>query len=561
MRAFEFKPTQHLHEQESAQIKKDIAAIIRGVQQNPENADIVSKKLAALNDAVDKMIRVDQKLASATNKVPPKSQVKPVAPLAKPNPAPKPSPAIPSLAPTAATTESLDEAKQSKVNTAIQQAQELNSKIDAILLATSDIVKQRKLIAKLINDTANSAVEKANKEFVGKQVEYSEVFKSTIEKLAAKIDGELEKIAGIAPFNAEQPGIPLKDTKGKITAKNQKNLETVKGKIITGLNGVFSEINVMGFTSGDEVKAAITEFLNDMIKGVVDFGEVLNLKTGNIEAMFNTVSANQGKSTEYLKVFNKVKGAMWNTVIDIGKGTNMGPGELGLALILKPANKSTKGDLGYGDQTIELKGSRDPQNGARLGLEMGNKSKQESSYQSEILNKYFPVTKPKYSFIVPNAKDGTKTVRLNLTPNGIAILNTLIKKENNFNTGAFLLDCILLTLDGNDSDKAGWRKNIENSGLIQPSINDDNTIDYNKWVKALTLIQYELYGGESGKSQFKTIMIFSPISTNFRVINNKEEFGAAIDDGQMGRPNGVIAAGGLSFNLDKFAKTPQVGIK
>lgn len=561
MRAFEFKPTQHLYEQESAQIKKDIAAIIRGVQQNPENADIVSKKLAALNDAVSKLIRVDQKLASATNKVPPKPQVKSVAPLAKPNPAPQPSSAIPSLAPTAATTESLDEAKQSKVNTVIQQAQELNSKIDAILLATSDIVKQRKLIAKLINDTANSAVEKANKESVDQQDKFNKVFTTTIEELATKIDGELAKIAGITPFNAEQPGIPLKDTKGKITAKNQKNLETVKGKIITGLNGVFSEINVMGFTSGDEVKDAIKEFLKDMVEGVVDFGEVLNLKTGNIEAMFNKASSKQGKSTEYLKVFNKVKGAMWNTVIDIGKGTNMGPGELGLALILKPANKSTKGDLGYGDQTIELKGSRDPKNGARLGLEMGNKSNQASSYQSTILNKYFPITKPKYISTVPNVKGGTKEIRLNLTSVGIEALNMLIKKEKNFNTGEFLLDSILLTLDGNDSDKAGWRKNIENSGLIQTSINADNTIDYNKWVKALTLIQYELYGGEGGKSQFKTIMIFSPISTNFRVINNKEEFGAAIDDGQMGRPNGVIAAGGLSFNLDKFAKTPQVGIK
>jgi hypothetical protein len=557
MRAFEFKPTQHLYEQESSQIKKDIDAIIQGVQQNPENADIVAKKLAALNDAVDKMINIDQQSASATKKVPQKKpQVKPVAPLAKPNPAPQPSPAAP-----AATTESLDEAKKSSVSLATQEALELKSKIDNILLSTSDVAKQSELIAKLVIDTKKSAIKQAGQEFVGKQVEYSKVFKATIEKLAAKIDGELEKIAGMAPFNAEQPGIPLKDTKGKLTAKNQKNLETVKGKITTGLNGVFSEINVMGFTSGDEVKAAINEFLNDMIVGVVDFGEVLRLKQGNIEAMFNRVSADQGKSAEYLQVFEKVKDAMWNTVIDIGKGTNMGPGELGLALILQPANKSTKGDLGYGDQTIELKGSRDPKSGARLGLEMGNKSRQDSSYQSEILNKYFPKTKPKYIQTVPTGTGGTKKVSLNLTSTGIAILNTLIKKENNFNTGAFLLDSILLTLDGNDKDKAGWQKNIEKSGLISTCINSDNTIDYNKWVKALTLIQYQLYGGESGRSQFKTIMVFSPTSTNFRVINNTREFGKAIDDGQAGLANGIVASGGLSFNLDKFAKTPQVGIK
>lgn len=561
MRAFEFNLRQNLHEQVSLQIKKDIDAIIQGVQQNPENADIVAKKLAALNDAVDKMISVDQQSASVTKEVPPKPQVKSVAPLAKPNLAPQPSPAVPSVAP-AATIEGLDEAKKSSVDLATQEALELKSKIHNILLSTSNVAKQSKLLAELIIDTKQSAIKQAGQEFVNKQIKYSEVFKTTIEKLAAKIDGELEKIAGMAPFNAEQPGIPLKDTKGKITAKNQKNLETVKGKITTGLNGVFSEINVMGFTSGDEVKAAINEFLNDMIVGVVDFGEVLSRKKGNIEAMFNKVSADQGKSAEYLQVFEKVKDAMWNTVIDIGKGTNMGPGELGLALILQPANKSTKGDLGYGDQTIELKGSRDPKSGARLGLEMGNKSRQDSSYQSEILNKYFPITKPKYIQTVPTGAGGTKKVSLNLTPTGIALLNTLIKKENNFNTEAFLLDSILLTLDGNAKDKAGWQKNIEKSGLIPTCINlEDKTIDYNKWVKALTLIQYQLYGGESGRSQFKTIMVFSPTSTNFRVINNTREFAKAIDDGQSGLPNGIVASGGLSFNLDKFAKTPQVGIK
>ena len=556
MRIFEFKPTQHLHEQESAQIKKDIDAIIRGVQQNPENADIVAKKLAALNDAVDKIISVSKNTEPKVPTVP----VKTPTPIAVPKPISAPTKSFP-VAPVnslQAPVESLGEAKKSTVNAATQEAQELSSKADTLMLALGAVSpKNRKAIMAAFAEVKNDA----NKEFVNKQTKFSEVFKTTIEKLAVKIDGELEKIAGIAPFNAEQPGIPLKDTKGKITAKNQKNLNTVKGKIITGLNGVFSEINVMGFTSGDEVKTAITEFLNDMIEGVVDFGEVLNLKTGNIEAMFNNASSKQGKSTEYLKVFNKVKSAMWNTVIDIGKGTNMGPGELGLALILKPVTKSKKGDLGYGDQTIELKGSRDPKNGARLGLEMGNKSNQASSYQSEILNRYFSVTKPKYISTVPDAKGGTKEIRLNLTLVGITALNMLIKKEKNFNTGAFLLDCILLTLDGNAKDKAGWQKNIEKSGLIPTCINLDQTIDYNKWVKALTLIQYELYGGEDGKSQFKTIMIFSPISTNFRVINNTREFGKAIDDGQLGRPNGVIAAGGLSFNLDKFAKTPQVGIE
>jgi hypothetical protein len=551
MRAYEFTPQQTLHEQESAQIKKDIDAIIQGVKQNPENADIVAKKLAALNDAVDQMIDLDKRSAE---KAP--QSTKP----ALPQPKKLATPLQPKPNTVAAPTESLDEASRTTVTSAVQQAIELKNKIDAILLSTSDLSKQSKLLAKLVNDTKNSAIEQAGKEFVVKQSEFSKIFKNTIEKLAAKIDSELEKIAGVVPFNEEQPGIPLRDLPGKLTAKQQKNLETVQGKIKTGLNGVFSEINVMGFTSGDEVKSAINEFLNDMIVGIVDFGQVLQQKSGNIEELFNRVSADQGKSPEYLQVFEKVKDAMWNTVIDIGKGTNMGPGELGLALILKPAKKSTKGDLGYGDQTIELKGSRDPKSGARLGLEMGNKSNQASSYQSEILNKYFPKTKPKYIMNVPTQKGTTKKVSLNLTSTGIDALNVFIKKEGNFNTGAFLLDSILLTLDGNPADKAGWKKNIEKSGLISTCINPDNTINYSKWVKALTLIQYQLYGGADGRSQFKTIMVFSPTTTNYRVINNTREFAKAIDDGQANKSNGIVLSGGLSFNLDKFAKTPQVGI-
>jgi hypothetical protein len=537
MRAHEFKINQLLHEQASS-VQTDINAIIQGVKKNPKNAGIVVQQLTALNNAVDRIIDVtqNQPLKSNTSKklTPKKIVSSPV--------------------------ESLDEAQQSAVNTAVQLANELKSKIDNVLLSNLDMVKKRETIFKLINDTKNSAVKQAEEEFISKQIDYGKKFKSTIEKLAGKIDNELQKIAGISPFNEEQPGIPLRDVEGKVTAKQQKNLETVKNKITTGLNGVFSDISVMGFTSDDKVKAAINEFLNDMIAGVVDFGDVLQKKQGNIEEMFKSVSSDQGKSPEYIEVFEKVKDAMWNTVIDIGKGTNMGPGELGLALILKPASKSTKGDLGYGDQTIELKGSRDPNSGARLGLEMGNKSNQVSSYQTEILNKYFPKTKPKYQVKVPTQKGGTKSVSLNLTSTGISILNKFIVQERNFNTEKFLLDSILLTLDGNKEDKEKWKNYIIKSNLLSTCINTDNTINYEKWVKALTLIQYQLYGGQAGRSQFKTIMVFSPRTTTYRVINNTREFAKAIDDGQRGKPYGVILSGGLSFNLDKFAKTPQVGI-
>lgn len=548
MRAFEFKPTQHLHEQESAQIKKDINAIIQGITQNPENADIVAKKLAALNDAADKII-------SLSKNAKPKVATLPVKP---------PISAAP-VNPTAAPAESLGEAKKSTVELAKQEALEFSSKADNLMLALGKVSPEnRKLILAAFAEVKNDSYETANKEFVGKQVEFTKAFKGTLEKLAAKIDTELEKIATVTPFNendpaAEKPGLPTKLV-GKLSAKSEKNLNTVKGKIVTGLNGVFSEIKDMGFTSGDEVKAAINEFLNDMIVGVVDFGDILKKKQGNIELLFNQVSAKQGKSNEYLEVFNMVKDAMWNTVIDIGKGTNMGPGELGLALILQPASKAEKGDLGYQGRAIELKGSRDAASGARLGLEMGNKSLQQTSYQSEILNKYFLKTKPKYSQQVKTLKGTTKTVQLNLNTTGIELLNSLIKQESNFDTTAFLLDSILLTLDGNSNDKANWKKSIEQSGFLNTAVNPDRTIDYKKWVKALTLIQYELYGGSGGRSEFKTIMVFSPISTNFRVINNSKEFSKAIDDGQTGKPNGIILSGGISFNQDKFAKTPKVGI-
>jgi hypothetical protein len=56
-------------------------------------------------------------------------------------------------------------------------------------------------------------------------------------------------------------------------------------------------------------------------------------------------------------------------------------------------------------------------------------------------------------------------------------------------------------------------------------------------------------------------MVFSPTSSNFRVVKNAKEFAKAIDDGQSGKERGIVLSGGLSFNLDKFQKTAQVGIE
>jgi hypothetical protein len=549
MRAFEFTPQQTLHEQESAQIKKDIDAIIQGVKQNPENADIVAKKLAALNDAVDKIISVADTA---------KSKPKATAPIAAPK----------KIVPTAAPVESLDEATKSSVDLATQEALELSGKADDLMLAIGSLnPKNKKIIMQLLAEVQANALSSGKEIERSQNVEFFASFNTEIlPKLAQKIEKELEKIAAVSPFNdedpsQEKPGIPTKLV-GKLTTKQQQNLETVQGKIIVGLQGVFNELKDKAVISGPETKDAIRELLSDFIQGVVDFGEVLSQKQGSINELFAKHVKAENKSPEYVKAFEEVKSKLYNTVIDIGKGTNMGPGELGLALILKPASKAGKGDLGYGDEVIELKGSRDPKSGARLGLEMGNKTKQVSSYQSEILNRYFPKTKPKYIQEVPTAKGGIKPVSLNLTSTGIDVLNSLIRQESNFNTKSFLLDSIMLTLDGNEEDKQSWRSMIEKSNLIDPAINSDRTIDYNKWVKALTLIQYNLYGGtEAGQSQFKTIMVFSPTSSNFRVVRNTKEFGKAIDDGQANKSNGIILSGGLSFNLDKFAKTPQVGIQ
>lgn len=51
----------NLLEQASVNVKKEIQSIIQGVKQNPQNADIVAKKLAALNDAADKIIAASNK--------------------------------------------------------------------------------------------------------------------------------------------------------------------------------------------------------------------------------------------------------------------------------------------------------------------------------------------------------------------------------------------------------------------------------------------------------------------------------------------------------------------
>lgn len=531
MRAFEFYQQNNLLEQASANAKKEIQSIIQGVKQNPQNASIVAKKLAAFNDAADKIIAASNK----AQKQPSKNKI---------------------IANAAPPVESLDEA--TNTGQAEKEALELSSKMDTILKSSNVSPETKKELLALIAEVKDNAFieggegeRTANKEFI------DNITTKILPRLAEKIYKELEKISTVTAFDppsADGSGLPTKLAK-QITAKQEKNLGAIQGKIVSGLSGVFSKIKDSAILEGPASREAVTQLLNDFIDGVVDFGEVLKLKSGNIDKMLRDQIKEQKKSPEYSKAFEEVRDALYNTVIDIGQGTNMGPGELGLALILKPASKAGKGDLGYGDQTIELKGSRDPKSGARLGLEMGKTARLDSDYQ-RLLDEYFDGKVP-YAYPTKTKTGKQSKTSLNLTTKGIDVLNQLIAKRPGFDTKAFLVDCILLTLE--DSEK--YRKIVEGHKGLDKAINADGTIDFNNWIKELTLVQYELYGGkEAGKEQFKTIMVFSPTSSNFRVVKNAKEFGAAIDDGQSGKDNGIVLSGGLSFNLDKFQKTPQVGI-
>ncbi len=392
------------------------------------------------------------------------------------------------------------------------------------------------------------------------RLSFKQNFDTTLKELATKVATELKKLKSTSPFTNTKD----LESQEKLKAKDITSLKNIESKIVTGLSGVFSDLKDIGLIDGTK-QQAVLEFLQDLIQGVVSFEEVLSSGAGDINAMYMNAVTTQEKSPDYIEAYNSVKEKMWRTVIDIGKGTNMGPGELGLSLILQPASKGGKGDLAFTTtdadgnevtQTVELKGSLDPKSGARLGLEMGNKTNQVASYQ-KLLDKYFGKGKVPYKYPIKTAKGKDSTESLNLTVKGIKVLNQLISQVPGFQTKKFLVDSILLTLEDGET----YRKTVEKNKFLDEAINSDGTIDYNIWVRALTLVQYDLYGGEAGKSEFKTIMVFSPTSTNFRVVKNANEFSQAIKDGQVGKPNGIIVSGGLSFNLDKFAKTPQVGIK
>ena len=522
------------------------------VTESKKETPTADKMAAALNSTLDTII---SKVKNQKEKQPAKKSV------VKPIPLPSEKPV-----------ESLDEAigdTASKIKQSEDKIKELkfmlqgfdNPKANEIIIELEkDLLDLKKVYAEELKAerTAGGAEEREQ------NIEFFEKLETEIlPKLAEKIESELSKIAAVSPFNPEEqtekPGIPTKQV-GKITTARRGKLENVKAKIMTGLEGVFSRLKRTAVESGPEMKEAIQELLQDFIVGVVDFGDVLKQKQGSIDAMFEKEVTAQGKSKEYKEAFDSIKDTLYKAVIETGKGTNMGPGELGLALILQPASKAGKGDLGYGDEVIELKGSMDPKSGARLGLEMGNKTNQVSSYQSTVLDKHFKGD-VKYAYPAKTKTGKETTINLNLTKTGINIINQLIPRYPGFDTKEFLLDSIVLTLDGSEDDKKKWRDMIDKSNLLDPAIASDGTIDYDQWVKALTLIQYDLYGGaEAGQSQFKTIMVFSPNSSNFRVVKTTEEFGKAISDGQAGKPNGIVVSGGLSFNLDKFAKTPQVGI-
>ncbi|OUW04058.1 MAG: hypothetical protein CBD16_02765, partial [Betaproteobacteria bacterium TMED156] len=183
---------------------------------------------------------------------------------------------------------------------------------------------------------------KVSKMQTAQRLSFKQNFDTTLKELATKVATELKKLKSTSPFTNKRDV----ESQEKLKAKDITSLKNIESKIVTGLSGVFSDLKDVGLIDGTK-QQAVLEFLQDLIQGVVSFEEVLSSGAGDINAMYMNAVTTQEKSPNYIEAYNSVKEKMWRTVIDIGKGTNMGPGELGLSLILQPASKGGKGDLAF----------------------------------------------------------------------------------------------------------------------------------------------------------------------------------------------------------------------
>ena len=223
-----------------------------------------------------------------------------------------------------------------------------------------------------INELLGFANDKIEKHILGKRItrkgfdfdvaqEEHETDRELIAKVSAKITGSLD---AIKDHYDDQP--PVVDEEGNwfpAAQRGEPRLDAITDEIDNILQGHLKRYRDEASSSHielEDVNRVLNQFLEASVEGVIKLLDLLNTGSGNIlnhvPEEYNLLNQPGGFIPKLLSLKPSGGGAgAW------------GPGELGLALLGTPVNKSgTKGDLVVGEEKFELKASAKPKSGGRI---------------------------------------------------------------------------------------------------------------------------------------------------------------------------------------------------
>lgn len=313
----------------------------------------------------------------------------------------------------------------------------------------------------------------------------------------------------------------------------------------------------------------ILNFMRACEEGIIEFSELL--ATGSGTNNVGDLITDPDLKYVYDKIFDKL------LALDAGQGGGAwGPGELGLSILCKPVSKAkVKGDLSTvlnGEEVgVEVKASRNPQSGGRLGgkgvmtgsagrkafgLALKQLCDQAKFPISDVGKNYTEVFKYK-------TVKGVKTkVGTGQTKEANSVKSTNMASEkwfqwfnreipfrlkgNNIMAKAAVGDFLVDAIRGVVSEEG---QPYVNERLIRSIPGKDGSIDYEKFKKVLTRQWYEIY---KNTDDVGIILIINPTNGNFTVVNS----GDMLTSGETS----VVISGGIDFSDAQGKAGPQVGI-
>ena len=126
----------------------------------------------------------------------------------------------------------------------------------------------------------------------------------------------------------------------------------------------------------------------------------------------------------------------------------------------------------------------------------------------------------------------------------ISELNRYVLEGNEFDTKGFLYTSIAGAFTNDAPDKK------ELNPYVEPMVGDDNTVNYNVFVRNYAKFLFSRYQGKEENKKFKNIIVFNPGTTTYTVLDGADDIDR--DD--------VTVTGGIEFGGAQVPKSPQIGI-